>query len=84
MLVNRYTPIDNSKPDLRYAFFRYAKEHQLKFVSISKSSYWKPWMFEQGRGRPQNPRELANIDAAKTKMYAGSRRELSEIFLDRL
>jgi len=72
------------KPDVRYTFFRYAKEHQLKFVSPFEKLVLETMDVRIRVLCPPNPRELANIEAARTKMYAGSRRELSEIFLERL
>ena len=69
--------------DLDYTYYRYAKEHQLKFVSpfarvvaeqadIRIAIYCEP-----------NPKRLTNIDSAKIKTRTAAGRELSETFYKR-
>ncbi|MGB9741525.1 MAG: aminopeptidase [Candidatus Bathyarchaeia archaeon] len=66
--------------DVLYTFFKYAKEHQLTFVSpfekfltesadVSIRVYCEP-----------NPKGLTNVSPEKIRVYASSRREISEIF----
>ena len=68
------------QPDIQYTFFKYAKEHQLTFVSpfekflvenidVSIRVYCDP-----------NPKRLTNIEPLKIRMHAAARRELAEIF----
>jgi aminopeptidase len=82
-LLSDAYPIIMQKLDVAHTFFRYAKEHQLKFVSP----------FEKLRAEitdvqitvlcKPNPRELANIEPSKIKMYVASKRELVEILRKR-
>jgi len=69
--------------DIQYTFLKYAKEHQLKFVSpvdkfinetvdVSISIFCDP-----------NPKRLTNIDPAKIRMRSASRREISDILFKR-
>ena len=69
--------------DVEYIFFKYAKEHQLKFVSplekfraenidVAISVHCEP-----------NPKRLTNIDPEKIKTYRASKKEIMEIFLRR-
>ncbi|MBC7130330.1 aminopeptidase [Candidatus Bathyarchaeota archaeon] len=72
------------QPDIQYTFFKYAKEHQLTFISpferfllenvdISIRVYCDP-----------NPKRLTNIDPAKIRMHAAARKELTRIFSRRV
>jgi len=66
--------------DVEYAFFKYAKEHQLKFVSpFYKFLYEKLDVLISVFCQP-NPKGLTNVDPSKIKLTAASRRELAETF----
>ncbi|MEM3694972.1 MAG: aminopeptidase [Candidatus Bathyarchaeia archaeon] len=70
--------------DVAYTFYKYAKEHQLTFVSplerflvenidVNIRVYCEP-----------NPKGLTNIDPEKVRLHASSRAEISEIFRKRV
>jgi len=83
-LLSDAYPFIMAQLNTAYIFFKYAKEHQLTFVSpfekfivenidVRISAYCEP-----------NPKGLTNIDPAKMKIHAASRRELSDIFYKRV
>ena len=70
--------------DTEYTFFKYAKEHQLTYVSP-----FDKFMIEKIDVRvsvycESNPKRLTNIDPARMKTHAASRGELSAIFYKRV
>jgi len=69
--------------DVQYTFYRYAKEHQLKFVSPFHKFLYKHMDASIHVWCQINPKELTNIDPSKIKMHRASRRELSGIFSKR-
>lgn len=79
-LLQEAYPMLMLRPDVEYTFFKYAKDHQLKFVSpfdrflienidVSIRIYCDP-----------NPKKLTNIDSVKIRVHAEARKELTEIF----
>jgi aminopeptidase len=79
LLKNAYPHI-LANLDVSYTFFKYAKEHQLTFVSplerfivekadVRISVYCEP-----------NPKGLTNINPERIRIRAAARKELSEIF----
>jgi aminopeptidase len=69
--------------DVSYTFYKYAKEHQLRFVSPF-SKFMDENMDVQIRIQCQpNPRRLTNIDPSKIQLRRASGRESSEILMRR-
>ena len=69
---------------VQYTFYKYAKEHQLKWVSpidkfVSENIDVKIGIFCE-----PNPKGLSNIDPDRIRMRSASRRELSDIFFKRV
>jgi aminopeptidase len=68
------------RPDVQYTFFKYAKEHQLKFVSpLTK------FLVENANAMIRvacdpNPKRLTTIDSARIGKHSASQKEISEIF----
>jgi len=69
--------------DVQYTFFKYAKEHQLKFVSPFHKFMVENMDVSIGVWCQPNPKGLTNVDPSKIKMHSASRRELTEIFFKR-
>lgn len=70
--------------DTAYTFFKYAKEHQLKFVSP-----FEKFLVENVDVRirvycENNPKRLTNIDPEKIRVHAAARKEISEVFNKRV
>jgi len=65
--------------DTTYTFFKYAKEHQLRFVSPFEKFMAENIDVRIGVHCEPNPKRLTSIDPARIKMHAASRKELSEI-----
>jgi aminopeptidase len=83
-LLSDAYPLIIADLDIQYTFFKHAKEHQLKYVSS-----FEKFMVENIDVRIRihcepNPKRLTNIDPARIKMNAASRRELLEIFYKRV
>ncbi len=83
-LLSDTYPMIKANLDVQYTFFKYAKEHQLKFVlpfekfmteniDVRISVYCEP-----------NPKGLTSVDPAKIRMHAASRSELTENFYKRV
>ena len=70
--------------DIAYTFYKYAKEHQLKFVSPFEKFITENTDVRISIYCELNPKRLTNIDPARIKISAASRRELSEIFYKRV
>jgi len=67
-----------------YTFYKYAKEHQLDFVSpVDKFVFENMDVLITPFCTP-NPKRLTNIDPSKIKMYIASKRELMEIYRKRV
>jgi aminopeptidase len=77
-------PLVLANLDLLYTFYRYAKEHQLAFVSpfekflaestdVSIRVYCEP-----------NPKGLTSVSPERIRIHAASRKEVSEIFYKRV
>jgi aminopeptidase len=70
-------------PDVQYTFFKYAKEHQLKFVPPLAKFLAENMDVNIGIFCEPNPKKLTNIDPAKIRQRQASRRELSDILMKR-
>ncbi len=70
--------------ETRYTFFKYAKEHQLKFVSSIQKFTIENIDVSIGMFCDPSPKGLSNIDPARIRMNAAAGRELSEIFFKRI
>ena len=70
--------------DVQYTFFKYAKEHQLKFVSPFTKFILENMDVLIRISCEPNPKGLTNIDPSKIKMRVASRREIMEDFLKRI
>jgi aminopeptidase len=69
--------------DVQYTFFKYAKEHQLQFVSPFEKFLAENIDVSIGIFCDPNPKRLTNIDPAKMRMRAASRRDIADIFYKR-
>jgi aminopeptidase len=82
LLADAYPQI-MPNPDVQYTFFKYAKEHQLKYVSPITKFIVENIDVQIGIFCEPNPKRLTNIDATKMRMRASSRKELMEIRFQR-
>jgi aminopeptidase len=82
LLVDAYPQIMPNS-DVQYTFYKYAKEHQLKYVSPIEKFIVENIDVQIGIFCEPNPKRLTNIDAAKMRMRASSRKEIMEIFFRR-
>jgi len=69
--------------DVQYTFFKYAKGHQLEFVSPFVKFMVENVDVSIGVWCQPNPKVLTNIDPSKIKMHRAARREITEIFTKR-
>lgn len=69
--------------DTAYTFYKYAKEHQLEFVSPFEKFIVENIDVGIGIFCEPNPKRLTNIDPAKIRMRRAARREIAEIFFKR-
>jgi aminopeptidase len=83
-LLSDAHPLIMAALDVAYTFFKYAKKHQLKFVSPFERFMVENIDVRIGIYCEPNPRRLTNIDPSRIKMHASSRRGLSEIFYKRV
>jgi aminopeptidase len=70
--------------EVQYTFYKYAKEHQLKFVSPLEKFISENIDVSIGIFCEPNPKGLSNINPDRIRMRAVSRRELSETFYKRV
>ena len=70
--------------DVQYTFFKYAKEHQLKFVSPFEKFLTENIDVRMSVFCEPNPKGLTRIDPARIKVQTASRRELTEVFYRRV
>ena len=82
-LLSDAYPLIMPNLDVAYTFYRYAKEHQLKFVSHLDKFRVKNMDVQITVWCQPNPKGLTNIDPSKIKTHRASGRELSEIFSKR-
>lgn len=66
-----------------YTFFKYGKEHQLKHVSPVEKFLTENMDVSIFVFCDRNPKDLSNIDPTKTRIRAGARKEISDIFHQR-
>ncbi len=83
-LLSDSYPLIMANLDVAYTFFKYAKEHQLKFVSPFEKFMVENIDVRIGIYCETNPKRLTNIGPSRIKTHAASRRELSEIFHKRV
>jgi len=83
-LLSDAYPLIIPKLDVEYTFFKFAKEHQLKFVSPFHKFIFENIDVSIGVWCQPSPKRLTNIDPSKIKMHTASRRELTEIFMKRM
>lgn len=83
-LLSDAYPLIMANLDVAYTFFKYAKEHQLKFVSPFERFMVENIDVRVGVYCEPNPKRLTNIEPSRIRMHAASRRELSEIFHKRV
>ena len=69
--------------DIRYMFFKYAKEHQLKHVSPIDKFVTENIDVSIYVLCTRNPKELSNIDPAKARVRSAARKEINDIFMQR-
>jgi aminopeptidase len=79
-LLSDAHPLIMPSLDVQYTFYKYAKEHQLKFVSPFHKFMVENIDVSIGVWCQPNPKGLTNIDPSKIKMHRASGRELTEIF----
>jgi len=70
--------------DISYTLFKYAKEHQLSYVQPIEKFAAENFDVNVRIYCEPNPKRLTNIEPAKIKIYAASRKELSEVFYKRV
>jgi aminopeptidase len=70
--------------NVQYTFYKYAKEHQLKFVSPLEKFVLENFDVSIGIFCEPNPKGLSNIDPDRIRMRSASRKELAEIFFKRV
>ncbi|MDH5451479.1 MAG: aminopeptidase [Candidatus Bathyarchaeota archaeon] len=83
-LLNDAYPLIMPKLDVEYTFFKYAKDHQLKFVSPLSKFLIENIDISITIWSEPNPKKLSNVDPAKIKVSSASRRELMDIFTKRV
>lgn len=69
--------------DVEYTFYKYAKEHQLKHVSVFEKFIAENIDVHLTVWCEPNPKELTNVDPSKIRTRRSSRRELVEILFKR-
>lgn len=79
-LLSDAYPLIMPNLDVTYTFYKYAKEHQLKFVSPLYKFLYENIDVSINVWCQPNPKKLSSIDPSKIRMSAASRRELAEIF----
>jgi aminopeptidase len=82
LLADAY-PFLRPSLDTDYTLFKYAKEHQLKFVSPFDKFIMENLDVRINIAAEPNPKRLTNVDPAKIKTQRAATRELSEIFYKR-
>jgi aminopeptidase len=70
--------------DLQYTFYKYAREHQVKFISPIDRFIAENIDVSIGLFCEPNPKALTNVDPSKIRMRSAARREISEIFYRRV
>jgi aminopeptidase len=69
---------------LQYTFYKYAKDHQLKYVSPFDKTLNETIDVSIGIFCDPNPKGLSNVDPAKIRTASAARKELNEIFFRRV
>jgi len=71
-------------PDIMYMFFKYAGEHQLRFVSPFAKFLVENIDVHISIFCDSNPKHLSSVNLDKISTYASARRELTDIFFKRV
>ena len=82
LLVGAYPTIMPSL-DVQYTFFKYAKDHQIKYLSPFDKFIFENFDVYINIFCEPNTKKLSNIDATKIRTRMSSRKELNEIFFKR-
>ncbi len=82
-LLSDAYPLIMPNLDVEYIFFKYAKDHQLKFVAPFEKFRVENVDVHITVWCQPNPKVLTNIDPSKIKTHRASRREITEIFSKR-
>ena len=69
--------------EVQYTFFKYAKEHQLKYLSPFDRFIFENFDVYINIFCEPNTRRLSGVDATKIRTRMGGRKELNEIFFKR-
>ena len=83
-LLSGAYPLIIPELDVEYTFFKYAKEHQLKFVSPVMKFLLEDVDVLIGISCAPNPKRLTSIEPSKIKMRAASKREIMDGFFKRI
>jgi aminopeptidase len=83
-LLSDAYPIVMPNLDVQYTFYKYAKEHQLKFVSPLEKFVLENIDVRIGIFCEPSPKGLSNIDPSRIRMRSASRKELAGIFYKRV
>ncbi len=83
-LLSDAHPMVLANLDTEYTFFKYAKEHQLKFVSPVIKFVAENVDVNIGIFCEPSPKGLSTVDPMKMRERTASRRELTEIFYRRV
>lgn len=78
LLADAY-PMILPRPDVDYTLLKYAKDHQLTYVSPFEKFLVSNTDVQIGIFCEPNPKRLTNIDPARMRKRAASRREIVEI-----
>ncbi|MDH5460820.1 MAG: aminopeptidase [Candidatus Bathyarchaeota archaeon] len=82
-LLSDAYPLIRPTLDVQYTFFKYAKEHQLKYVSPFHKFIIENVDASIAILCNSNPKRLTNIDPVKIRTQRASQREIMEIFMKR-
>jgi aminopeptidase len=83
-LLSDAYPTVQASLDTQYTFFKYAKEHQLKFVSPIQKFTSENIDVRISIFCEPSPKGLSTVDPAKIRMRIASGKELAEIFYKRV
>jgi aminopeptidase len=82
-LLSDAYPLIMADLDVAYTFYKYAKDHQLRFVSPFTKFIVENIDVSIGIVCQPNPKNLTNVDPAKIRTRRASRKEIMEIFMKR-
>ena len=82
-LLSDAYPLIMADLGVTYTFYKYAKDHQLRFVSPFTKFIVENIDVSIGIVCQPNPKNLTNVDPAKIRTRRASRKEIMEIFMKR-